>query len=71
MMPVVRRLLNLFFVISQFSKLKASPLCQVIQKGTNPFSRTFSQLVFDMKHEIAHVLSNDDSISFQLAQVLG
>jgi hypothetical protein len=51
--------------------MKSAPLCWVIQKGTNPLFRAFVQPLFDMKHEIAYVLFNNDSISLPLPQVLG
>jgi hypothetical protein len=44
--------------------MKASPLCQVIQKGIDSFSRAVAQFAFDMKREIAHVLSDNDAIRF-------
>ena len=37
-------------IISRLSKLKSAPRCEVIEKGTDPFSRTVVQFVFDMKH---------------------
>jgi hypothetical protein len=51
--------LHLLFVISRFSKLKAAPLCEVIQKDTYPLSLTLVQVVFDMKHELVHISSNN------------
>ena len=63
-------LLHLLSVISQFSKLKSAPLCELIKKNDDPLSRVLAQLVFDMKHKIAHVPSHNDSISLQLPQVL-
>jgi hypothetical protein len=50
--------------------MKAAPLCQVIQKRADFISRAVAQLVFDMKHEIAHIFTDNDSIGFQLAEIL-
>src|ERR1700728_2638284 len=50
--------------------MSSAPNRQIIQKFTDTLFRVFVKLVFNMKHEITHVRSDDDSISFQLAQVL-
>jgi hypothetical protein len=50
--------------------MSTAPLCQVIQEGANILSRAVVQLIFDMEHEIAHVLSQDDSIGFEVPQIL-
>jgi hypothetical protein len=54
----------LFLFAPKRTKIKIAPSPQVIQESADHLPQTVVQVVFDMEHEIAQVLSNNDPVSF-------
>ena len=59
-----RNRMKLFLAIFRFTKNNSAPLRELIEQNTYPLFHAVIQLIFDMKHQIAHVFSNNDSFSF-------
>ncbi len=51
-------------------RVKSSPVCKVVEERANFLSSFMVEIIFDMEHHLAHVMSDNYPIRFEPSQIL-